>query len=62
MRRYAITEEEVQSVLTTPNRVESAVKGRTNAIKEEAGRILRVTYVEEAHRIVVVTVTPRRRI
>ena len=62
MRRYEISEEVIRSVLANPDHVGPTIKGRTNAIKREGTMIIRVTYKDEPHRLVVVTVTPRRKI
>ena len=62
MRQYRITRVEVESVLEAPDLVEPDEDDRLNATKVLPDKVIRVTYVEEATRIVVITVTPRRRI
>lgn len=62
MRLYGITESEVESIIDVPDDAQPTKKGRINAIKRTQAGIIRVTYAEEAYRIVIVTVSPRRRI
>ena len=62
MRRHEISEEDLETVLLEPESLDSTAKGRMNATKVVAGRILRVTHKVEEARIMIVTVTPRRRI
>ena len=62
MRLYGISSQEVESTIVSPDLVEPTRRSRLNAIKSVSDRIVRVTYVEEADRIVVITVTPRRRL
>ena len=58
MQLYDISEQQVTEVLATPDHQEPSIRGRTNATKIIAGRLLRVTYVEEEQSYVVITVTP----
>lgn len=60
LRRHGISEEQAAAVLQAPDTSEPSIKGRTNAFKAVEGRTIRVTYMEEAERIIIVTVTPRR--
>lgn len=60
-RFWHIRLEEVESTLALPDRVIPTDKGRLNAIKGFGERFLRVTYMDEADHILVITVTPRRR-
>ena len=60
LRRHGIAQEQVEAALRAPDSTEPSVKGRTNALKSIGGRVLRVTFLEEPERIIVVTVTPRR--
>ena len=60
MRRHGIFEEEVRTTLGDPEHLEPTVKGRMNAFGTSGRRIIRVTYLEEDQRIVVVTATPRQ--
>lgn len=48
-------------VIQNPDRVVPNVKGRYNAFGRLGERFLRVTCKEEEKRLVVVTVTPRKR-
>lgn len=61
MRFWSLTEAEVASVLTQPDRVTSSSHGRLNAWKQTEGYWLRITYAEEGQTLTVVTVTLRRR-
>ena len=62
MKLYDISLEEIELALTLPDLTEPTRKNRLNAIKVIAGRVIRVTYIEEATQIAVVTVTHRRRL
>ena len=62
MKLYDISLEEIELALTLPDLIEPTRKNRLNATKVIAGRVIRVTYAEEVARIVVVTVTHRRRL
>ena len=62
MRRHEVSEEDLKTVLLEPESLDPTVKGRMNATKVVAGRIIRVTHKVEEARIVIVTVPPRRRI
>ncbi|MDO8750704.1 MAG: hypothetical protein Q7K03_06130 [Dehalococcoidia bacterium] len=61
MRFWRISHERVVATLEAPDRVLPMAKGRFNAIKAFEDGFLRVTYKEEDDRILVVTVTPRKR-
>jgi len=61
MQRHQVSEQEVRAVLDQPETVVSSIKNRQNAIKRIRGRFIRVTFRDDPTRIVVVTVTPRRR-
>ena len=62
MKFYDISLEEIELALTLPDLIEPTRKNRLNATKVIAGRVIRVTYVEEATQIAVITVTHRRRL
>lgn len=57
MRLYGVSLQEVRRVLEEPSDVRDSIKGRHNAYGVVEGRLLRVTYIEEAQGFVVVTVT-----
>jgi len=62
MRFWHIGHERVVvATLAAPDRVLPTAKGRFNAIKAFEDGFLRVTHKEEDDRILVVTVTPRKR-
>jgi hypothetical protein len=56
MKWRRVSEAEVLSVLDAPDRVEESIDERRNAHKLVDDRLLRVTYVDEAGDIVVITV------
>ena len=58
MQLYDISDQQIAEVLATPDQQQPSIRGRTNATKIIAGRLLRVTYVEEEQNYVIVTVTP----
>jgi len=60
-RFWHISHEQVVAALEAPDRTLQTDKGRFNAIKTFADGFLRVTYKDEDDRILVVTVTPRKR-
>jgi len=62
MRQHHISEESVNLTIREPDQLLSSIKGRYNAFKRTANRVIRVTFTEEADRILVITVSPRRRL
>lgn len=60
MRWRRISEAEVEAVLTEPDRQEPTRKGRMNAYRAIDDRLLKVTYLEEPGRLVIVTVVDKR--
>jgi Domain of unknown function (DUF4258) len=56
MKWRRVSEAEVLSVLDAPDRVEESIDERRNAHKLVDDRLLKVTYVDEAGDIVVITV------
>lgn len=61
MKERGVAEEEAEAAIETPDYSEPSVKGRTNAFKFIRNRHLRVTYKEEPDRLLVVTVTIRKK-
>ncbi len=61
MRLYGIAEEEILLVLSEPEHTSPSRIGRINAWRRRPTGWLRVTYVDEDGRRVIITVTPRRR-
>ena len=59
MRWRRVTLDEVESVLRGPARVEATRFGRSNAYGEVSDRLLKVTYIEEADGLVVISVVTR---
>ena len=62
MRQYKIARDEVELVLEAPDLTEPDEDNHLNSSKMIGNRVIRVTHVEEASRIVIITVTPRRRL
>jgi hypothetical protein len=56
MKWRRVSEAEVVSVLNVPHRIEQSIDDRRNAYKLVSNRLLKVTYVEEAGDVVIVTV------
>ena len=56
MKWRRVSEVAVLSVLNAPDRVEESIDGRRNAYKVMDDRLLKVTYVDEAGDLVVITV------
>ena len=61
MRLYDIHLRHVTKTLQEPDEVVPSMKNRYNAYEKVGGRVLRVTYVEEEQRYIVISVTPRKR-
>lgn len=61
MRWAKLSPEEVTLALTSPDLVTPGGPGRTNAWKETDRGWIRVTFIEEAGVLVVITATPRQR-
>ena len=60
MRLYGVEREAVEAALTQPALRQPSERGKEHAWKTVgAGIVLRVTFVEEAARYVVITVTPK---
>ena len=62
MRKFRISPEEVIQVIDAAERIEPTGKGRQNAWKKKDNKYIRVTYVGEKERTVVVTVTLKDRL
>jgi hypothetical protein len=56
-----ISLDDVEACLTHPDKVEQMPTGRTNASKSIGKKLIRVSYVEEEERIMVVSVVDRNR-
>jgi hypothetical protein len=50
-----ITEKEVGEVISNPDRLEDAIKGRKNAFKLIGRRLLKITYTVETDGIIIIT-------
>ena len=55
MKWRKIVIEEVNAVISDPDKVEDSKKGRKNAFKIVSGRLLKVTYKREGEAAVVIT-------
>lgn len=56
MKWPRVSEADAVSVIDAPDRVERSRDERINAYKSLGGRLLKATYVEEATKILVITV------
>lgn len=56
MTQRNITQSEVEAVLHGPERIEPSIKGRRNAFGPTPNGLIRVTYLEAEHELLVVTV------
>jgi hypothetical protein len=54
-----ITDDEVKSALANYDRIEDSIKGRKNAFKQFPTRLIKVTFIEEGDKIVVITAMVR---
>jgi hypothetical protein len=61
MRQHRINEANIISTLENPDQLLPSVKNRYNAFKRVTSGIIRVTFIEEADNLLVVTVSPRKR-
>jgi len=61
MKERRVSTAEVEGILKNPDRLESGVKGRTNAFKSGKGRHIRVTYVDFKDHRLVITVVMRQK-
>ena len=59
MKWRGISEEEVKLTLTDFDKVEDSIKGRKNAFKQFSTRSIKVTFIQEAGKIVVITAMVR---
>jgi len=55
-----ITEKEAGEVISNPDRVEDAIKGRKNAFKLIGQRLLKITYTVENDSIIIITAMVRK--
>ena len=55
MKWRKITEDEVKSTIGNPDKEQDSIKGRKNAFKAMAGRLVKVTYCREDGDIINVT-------
>lgn len=60
MRWRNISEEEVISTLTDPEHIEPSIQGRKNALKRIAQKWVKVTFIEEQGKIIVVTALDKK--
>lgn len=55
MKWRNISEQEVEAVLSQPDRVEQTERGRTNAFKQVGARYLKVTYKESTAELLIIS-------
>lgn len=55
MKWRRISDDEIKTAIASADRREESMRGRKNAFKKMDKRLLKVTYVEEIDRIVVIT-------
>jgi len=61
MKWRAISPEEVTKTLTCSDRVEHLPEGKMNAFKSIGKKLIRVTYLEEGNRIIVISVVDKNK-
>jgi len=61
MKWRNISPDDVEACLTYPDRVEQVPTGRKNAFKSIGKKLIRVSYIEEQERIMVVSVVDKNR-
>lgn len=60
MKWRRISEEDVKTVVSSPDDVQATSKSRKNAMKAMGNRLLKVTYTEEQEKIVVITAIDKK--
>lgn len=60
MKWREISEEEVKSTLANFEKIEDSIRGRKNAYKQFPSRLIKVTFIEEAGKIIVITAMVRQ--
>ena len=60
MRQHRISIDNVVETIAAPDQLLPGVKNRYNALKRIGNKIIRVTWVKENDRIVIITVSPRK--
>jgi hypothetical protein len=60
MRQHRIEEESVSLAIRESDQLLPSIKSRYNALKHIGNRIIRVTFLEEAEHILIITVSPRK--
>ncbi|OGL39379.1 MAG: hypothetical protein A3C43_04985 [Candidatus Schekmanbacteria bacterium RIFCSPHIGHO2_02_FULL_38_11] len=58
---HRITESEVESAINIPDFIESSIENRLNVWKKISEKFLRVTYKQEADRILVITAVKKKK-
>jgi len=61
MMWHRITESEVESAINIPDFIESSIENRLNVWKKISEKFLRVTYKQEADRILVITAVKKKK-
>ncbi len=60
MKWRKISEQEVEAVLSVPDKVESTERGRSNAFRRLGSRYLKVTYRELSDEILIISAVDKR--
>lgn len=60
MKWRRISEEDVKTVVSSPDDVQATSKSRKNAMKAMGNWLLKVTYTEEQEKIVVITAIDKK--
>ena len=61
MRWHEITEFEVETTINMPEYVEHSLEGRLNVWRKTSSKYIRVTYKEEADKILVITAVKKKK-
>ncbi len=61
MKWRRITEEEVEEVVSNPDRLEDTIKGRKNAFRLIGEKLLKITYTAENDGIIIITAIVKKR-
>jgi len=56
MKWRKISANEIRTVIANPDKLEDTLKGRKNASKNIAGRLLKITYKPEDDNLLIITV------
>lgn len=60
MKWRRISSDEIKTAIASADQREESIRGRRNVFKKMSKRLLKITYVEEIDRIVVITAVDKR--